>query len=63
MDTKTKRPIERRINKMKEWLNNPNLMTRDDNAEYAEILEINLNDIKEPILCAPNDPDKAVSVV
>tara|TARA_B100000003_G_scaffold202405_1_gene211624 strand:- start:2237 stop:4837 length:2601 start_codon:yes stop_codon:yes gene_type:complete len=57
---KDEKTIERRINKMKEWLNNPNLMTRDDNAEYAEILEINLNDIKEPILCAPNDPDKAV---
>tara|TARA_B100000035_G_C21034874_1_gene570370 strand:- start:1505 stop:4117 length:2613 start_codon:yes stop_codon:yes gene_type:complete len=52
--------IERRINRMKEWLKQPDLMEKDDNAEYAEILEIDLNKIKEPILCAPNDPDKAV---
>ena len=52
--------IERRINKMKEWLNNPVLMEADDGAEYREIIEINMDEISEPILCAPNDPDDAV---
>ncbi|MFC0180522.1 bifunctional aconitate hydratase 2/2-methylisocitrate dehydratase [Thorsellia kenyensis] len=53
------RTIERRINEMKEWLANPELMEADKDAEYAEIIEIDLADIKEPILCAPNDPDDA----
>ena len=52
--------IERRINNMKEWINNPVLLEADKDAKYKEIIEINLNDIKEPILCAPNDPDNAV---
>ena len=51
--------IERRIVKMEEWLANPTLMEADSNAEYAEVIDINLNDITEPILCAPNDPDDA----
>lgn len=53
------RTIERRIQAMQEWLNNPVLMEADPTAEYAEVLEINLADIKQPILCAPNDPDDA----
>jgi aconitate hydratase 2/2-methylisocitrate dehydratase len=53
------RTIERRINAMEEWLANPTLMRADADAEYAEIIEIDLADIKEPILCAPNDPDDA----
>ena len=52
--------LTRRINKMKEWLDNPRLMKADEGAKYKEIITINLNDIKEPILCAPNDPDDAV---
>ena len=54
------RTITRRIHAMQEWLENPELMEADDDAEYAEIIEIDMNEIKEPILCAPNDPDDAV---
>ena len=54
-----RRTIERRIKGMEEWLANPSLMRADADAEYAEIIEIDLADIKEPILCAPNDPDDA----
>ncbi|MFT7291013.1 MAG: aconitate hydratase 2/2-methylisocitrate dehydratase [Reinekea sp.] len=53
------RTIERRAKAMEEWLANPTLMRADTDAEYAYTLEIDLNDIKEPILCAPNDPDDA----
>ena len=55
-----KESIRRRINKMKEWIDNPVLLEADEDAKYKAILNINLNDIKEPILCAPNDPDDAV---
>ena len=54
------RTITRRINAMQDWLDNPELMEADADAEYAEIIEIDLADITEPILCAPNDPDDAV---
>ncbi|MGH1543340.1 MAG: bifunctional aconitate hydratase 2/2-methylisocitrate dehydratase [Arenicella sp.] len=53
------RTITRRIEGMEEWLANPELLEADADAEYAEIIEIDLNDIKEPILCCPNDPDDA----
>ncbi|WP_143871344.1 bifunctional aconitate hydratase 2/2-methylisocitrate dehydratase [Catenovulum sediminis] len=53
------RTIERRILAMEEWLANPQLMRADKDAEYTEVIEIDLADIKEPILCAPNDPDDA----
>ncbi len=53
------RTISRRIKSMEEWLANPNMMRADANAEYAHILEIDVSAIKEPILCAPNDPDDA----
>ncbi len=49
--------IQNRIDAVKEWLKNPKLMERDENAEYAQVIEIDLADIKEPILCCPNDPD------
>ncbi|MGB1238047.1 MAG: bifunctional aconitate hydratase 2/2-methylisocitrate dehydratase [Pseudomonadales bacterium] len=55
-DTRT---ISRRIQGMQEWLTNPSLMRADSDAQYAHVLEIDLADIKEPILCAPNDPDDA----
>lgn len=51
------RTIMRRVAKMEQWLANPVLMEADSDAEYAEIIEIDLNDIKEPIVAAPNDPD------
>lgn len=54
-----RRTIERRIKGMEEWLANPSLLEADPDAEYAAIIEIDLADIKEPILCAPNDPDDA----
>ncbi|WP_019498702.1 bifunctional aconitate hydratase 2/2-methylisocitrate dehydratase [Pseudanabaena sp. PCC 6802] len=49
--------IMRRVAKMEAWLADPVLMSADDDAEYAEIIEIDLNEIKEPIVAAPNDPD------
>ncbi|MDJ0618635.1 MAG: bifunctional aconitate hydratase 2/2-methylisocitrate dehydratase [Calothrix sp. MO_192.B10] len=51
------RTIMRRVAKMEEWLANPELMSADADAEYAEIIEIDLNQITEPIVAAPNDPD------
>ena len=54
-----KRTIERRIAGMQEWLADPKLMSADADAEYAAIIEIDMSEIKEPILCAPNDPDDA----
>lgn len=54
-----KRTIARRILAMEAWLAEPNLMRADSDAEYAEILEIDVSEITEPILCAPNDPDDA----
>ncbi|WP_448568270.1 bifunctional aconitate hydratase 2/2-methylisocitrate dehydratase [Thalassotalea ganghwensis] len=53
------RTIERRIQAMQDWLANPSLMEADSDAEYAHVLEIDLNEIKEPIVCCPNDPDDA----
>ena len=52
--------IQRRIDNMKSWIDNPVLLEADSDAEYREIIDINLEDITEPILCAPNDPDHAV---
>ena len=54
-----RRTIERRIKGMEEWLANPELLAADADAEYAHVLEIDMSEIKEPILCAPNDPDDA----
>ena len=53
------RTISRRIQAMEAWLAKPELMSADADAEYAAIIEIDLDSIKEPILCAPNDPDDA----
>lgn len=49
--------LKRRIEACKSWVENPSLLRRDESAEYVEIMEINLDDIKEPILACPNDPD------
>ncbi len=51
------RTLLRRIKKMEDWLNNPSLLAADEDAEYVETIEINLNEITEPIVAAPNDPD------
>jgi len=53
------RTITRRIKGMEEWLAKPSLMSADNDAEYAHVIEIDLNEIKEPIVCCPNDPDDA----
>ena len=55
-DAKT---LQRRIEKVEAWLAKPDLLEADKNAEYAHIIEIDLADIKEPIVCCPNDPDDA----
>lgn len=53
------RTLERRATKMEEWLANPELLKADADAEYAAVIEIDLNEVKEPIVCCPNDPDDA----
>ena len=52
-----KRTLQRRIDKMNKWLANPSLMKPDADAEYAAVINIDLNTITEPILACPNDPD------
>ncbi|EAA5283156.1 bifunctional aconitate hydratase 2/2-methylisocitrate dehydratase [Salmonella enterica] len=54
-----RRTLERRIQGMEKWLADPKLLEADADAEYAAVIDIDLADIKEPILCAPNDPDDA----
>tara|TARA_Y100001968_G_C19451810_1_gene769187 strand:+ start:2404 stop:5064 length:2661 start_codon:yes stop_codon:yes gene_type:complete len=54
---KDPRTLARRIKEMENWLKAPKLITADSNAKYAEVLEINLNELKEPVLACPNDPD------
>ena len=53
------RTMARRIVAMEKWLAAPSLLRADKDAEYATVYEIDLNEIKEPILCCPNDPDDA----
>ncbi len=53
------RTLERRAQAMEAWLANPQLLEGDADAEYAAVIEIDLADVKEPVLCAPNDPDDA----
>jgi aconitate hydratase 2/2-methylisocitrate dehydratase len=53
------RTMARRVEAMQKWLDNPSLLKADADAEYAKVYEINLNDITEPVLCCPNDPDDA----
>ena len=54
-----RRTLERRARKMEAWLAKPELLEADADAEYTAVLEIDLAEIKEPIVCAPNDPDDA----
>ena len=51
------RTLERRAQKMEQWIQNPVLLKPDKNAKYAATIEIDLNEIKEPLLACPNDPD------
>ncbi|HKT28553.1 bifunctional aconitate hydratase 2/2-methylisocitrate dehydratase, partial [Dyella sp.] len=51
------RSLQRRIKAMEAWLANPQLLDADKDAEYAAVIEIDLNDIHEPIVACPNDPD------
>ena len=53
------RTLERRIKAVEAWLAKPELLKADKDAEYAAVIEIDLADIKEPIVCCPNDPDDA----
>lgn len=53
------RTITRRIKAMEAWLAKPELLKADKDAEYAHVIEIDLSEIKEPIVCCPNDPDDA----
>jgi aconitate hydratase 2/2-methylisocitrate dehydratase len=52
-----KATLQRRANKMKEWIKNPQLLKADKDAKYRAVIEIDLNEIREPILACPNDPD------
>ena len=54
-----KRALERRIKAVEAWLANPNLLEADKDAEYAHVLEIDMSQLTEPVLCCPNDPDDA----
>ncbi len=54
-----KRTLERRIKSVEAWLAKPTLLEADKDAEYAAVIEIDLNELKEPVLCCPNDPDDA----
>ena len=58
-DAKT---LQRRADKMKEWIKNPQLLQPDADAEYLATIEINLDNIKEPILACPNDPDDVATL-
>ena len=51
------RTLARRIKAMEAWLANPELLVADADAEYAAVIEIDLDQITEPILACPNDPD------
>ena len=51
------RTLQRRISAMQQWLDKPVLLSADADADYAEIIEIDLNQITEPLLACPNDPD------
>ena len=54
--------LARRRDKMKKWLENPELLQADKNAKYHTIIEINMDEITEPILACPNDPDDVATL-
>ena len=53
------RTLERRVRNMEKWLENPELLEADADAEYTAVIEIDLAEVTEPVVCAPNDPDDA----
>jgi len=57
-----KATLKRRADKMREWIKNPELLERDEDAQYAAVIEIDLNEITEPILACPNDPDDVATL-
>ncbi len=57
-----KATLQRRADKMKEWIANPVLLEADKDAQYAAVIEIDLNEITEPILACPNDPDDVATL-
>lgn len=57
-----KKTLQRRADKMREWIKNPQLLEPDPDAEYLATIEINLDEIKEPILACPNDPDDVATL-
>jgi len=57
-----KETLRRRAERMKEWIKNPELLERDEDAKYAAVIEIDLNEITEPILACPNDPDDVATL-
>lgn len=61
-DYENAKTLERRAEKMRKWLEKPELLRADKNAQYACVIDINLNDIKEPILACPNDPDDVATL-
>jgi len=56
---KDPRTLARRVKAMEDWIAKPDLLKADANADYATVIEINLDEITEPIVCCPNDPDDA----
>lgn len=54
--------LQRRADKMRAWLENPELLEADKDAEYAAVIEIDLNEVTEPILACPNDPDDVATL-
>ncbi len=57
-----KETLRRRKEKMEAWLENPELLEADKDAEYAAVIEIDLNEITEPIVACPNDPDDVATL-
>lgn len=58
-DAKT---LQRRADEMKKWLENPVLVEADKDAQYAAVIEVNMDEIREPILACPNDPDDVATL-
>eukprot|EP01064_Diplonema_japonicum_P029953 TRINITY_DN4967_c0_g5_i1.p1 TRINITY_DN4967_c0_g5~~TRINITY_DN4967_c0_g5_i1.p1 ORF type:complete len:882 (+),score=296.65 TRINITY_DN4967_c0_g5_i1:54-2699(+) len=56
------RTLLRRAEAMEKWIDTPDLMEADKDAKYKHVIEINMSELKEPVLCAPNDPDDAVTL-
>lgn len=54
--------LQRRADKMRTWLENPEILEADKDAEYAAVIEIDLNEVTEPILACPNDPDDVATL-